>query len=77
MQPICIREFDFASDYERAMELWDHVEKGIHVGRSDSPAETQKKLERDPELFLVAEDGNELVGTVIGGLDGRRGIMYH
>ncbi len=77
MQSICIRQFEFASDYERAMELWDHMEKGIHVGRSDSPAETQKKLERDPELFLVAEDGNELVGTVIGGFDGRRGIIYH
>ncbi len=77
MQSVCIRQFEFASDYERAMALWDHMEKGIHVGRSDSPAETQKKLERDPELFLIAEDGNELIGTVIGGFDGRRGIIYH
>ena len=34
-------------------------------------------LRRDPELFLVATDGDRLVGTVIAGFDGRRGTVYH
>jgi ribosomal protein S18 acetylase RimI-like enzyme len=28
-------------------------------------------------LFLVAELNEEIIGTVIGGYDGRRGIIYH
>jgi ribosomal protein S18 acetylase RimI-like enzyme len=50
---------------------------GINVGRSDTPEEIQKKLKRDPDLFLVAELNEEIIGTVIGGYDGRRGIIYH
>ena len=36
-----------------------------------------KKLQRDPDLFLVAEVNNEIIGTIIGGYDGRRGMIYH
>jgi hypothetical protein len=31
-----------------------------------------KKLRRDPDLFLVAELDGRMIGTVIGGFDGRR-----
>jgi ribosomal protein S18 acetylase RimI-like enzyme len=34
------------------------------------------KLAVQPELFLVAEDGSEVVGTVMGGYDGHRGWLY-
>ena len=77
MAPICIRDFHAPDDYARALRLWKNMEKGIHVGPSDAPAEIDKKLERDPDLFLVAEDGSDLIGTVIGGYDGRRGFIYH
>ncbi len=50
---------------------------GVHVGPSDAPAEIEKKLQRDPDLFLVAEEDGVLIGTVIGGFDGRRGFIYH
>ena len=53
------------------------MQKGVQVGRSDSPAEIEKKLLRDPDLFLVAECEGKIVGSVIGGYDGRRGIIYH
>jgi ribosomal protein S18 acetylase RimI-like enzyme len=72
-----IREFYFADDYARALKLWEGIEAGINVGRSDTPEEIQKKLKRDPDLFLVAELNEEIIGTVIGGYDGRRGIIYH
>ena len=73
----CIREFRFSEDYSRAFQLWEGIEKGIHVGPSDAPDEIDKKLERDPDLFLVAEADGDLIGTVIGGYDGRRGFIYH
>jgi ribosomal protein S18 acetylase RimI-like enzyme len=72
-----IREFRFPNDYDHTLELWKSIEVGINVGRSDAPEEIQKKLKRDPDLFLVAELNEEIIGTVIGGYDGRRGIIYH
>lgn len=74
---IRIREFRFPSDYEPVYELWASIEKGVGVGRSDTPAEIEKKLGRDPDLFLVAESGEAIIGSVIGGFDGRRGLIYH
>ena len=53
------------------------MEKGVNLGRSDTPEEIQKKTARDPNLFLVAEENGQIVGTVIGGFDGRRGLIYH
>jgi ribosomal protein S18 acetylase RimI-like enzyme len=75
--PVTIREFCFPADYHAALELWSGMEKGVRVGRSDTPEEIQKKLNRDPDLFLVAELDGRIVGTVIGGYDGRRGLVYH
>lgn len=72
-----IREFQYPADYQQVFELWSSIEKGVHVGRSDSPVEIQKKISRDPELFLVAESQNKIIGSVIGGYDGRRGLIYH
>jgi ribosomal protein S18 acetylase RimI-like enzyme len=72
-----IRAFHFPDDVEPARRLWEASGPGVHVGRSDSPDEIARKLQRDPDLFLVAEAFGELVGTVIGGYDGRRGMVYH
>lgn len=74
---IKIREFCFPSDYESVYRLWRSIEKGVHVGRSDTPAEIEKKIARDPDLFLVAESNGDIVGSVMGGFDGRRGLVYH
>jgi len=74
---IPIREFHYPQDYEQAARLWQSMDKGAHFSRSDVPAEIEKKLSRDPDLFLVAELDGELAGTVIGGFDGRRGMVYH
>lgn len=77
IESIRLREFSFAEDYERVLALWQGIESGMHVGRSDTPGEIQKKIQRDPDLFLVAEADGRLIGTVIGGFDGRRGMIYH
>ncbi len=72
-----IREFRFPVDYAAVITLWQSAGPGIHVGRSDEVAEIEKKLSRDPDLFLVCEINGDIVGTVLGGFDGRRGMMYH
>ena len=72
-----LREFCFPDDYASVRQLWESMEKGVQVGRSDTLEEIQKKLARDPDLFLVAEQDKKIVGTVLGGYDGRRGLIYH
>ena len=74
---IHLREFQYPRDYPAVRFLWDTAGPGIHVRRSDEPEEILKKLQRDPDLFLVAEARDRIVGTVIGGFDGRRGLVYH
>lgn len=77
MAAVFLREFQFPQDYPAARTLWEEAGPGIHVRQSDEPEEIQKKLQRDPDLFLVAEENGRIIGTVIGGFDGRRGLIYH
>jgi len=72
-----LREFRFPSDYPAALDLWQRSGPGVHVGPSDTREEIARKVERDPDLFLVAETEGRILGTVIGGFDGRRGMVYH
>ena len=75
--PFRIRAFVYPNDYPAVLAIWETAGPGLHVGRSDTPQEIVKKLERDPDLFLVAEVEGKIIGTVLGGFDGRRGMVYH
>ncbi|MGA2819635.1 MAG: GNAT family N-acetyltransferase [Anaerolineales bacterium] len=72
-----IREFRFLDDFPNVLDLWQRCAPAISLGASDTPQEIKKKLGRDPDLFLVLEEGGKILGTVLGGFDGRRGIVYH
>jgi ribosomal protein S18 acetylase RimI-like enzyme len=72
-----LRVFEFDRDYDRVFRLWQLAGEGLGIGRSDQPEEIIKKTQRDPDLFLVAEAEGQIVGSVIGGFDGRRGLVYH
>lgn len=74
---LILREFQFPSDYPKVINLWQNAGPGIHVRRSDEQQELAKKLQRDPDLFLVAETDGQIIGSVLGGFDGRRGMVYH
>ncbi len=50
---------------------------GIHRTPSDSATGLERARLRDPDLFLVAQRGRELVGVVLGRFDGRRGWVFH
>jgi len=69
-----IREFQL-DDYEEVVELWR--ESGIILRPGDEREGIELKLQRDPELFLVAEDDKEILGVVLGAWDGRRGWINH
>ncbi len=71
-----LREFTL-EDYDAVLALWQQYPDALGIGRSDSRAEIAKKLERDPDLFIVAEEEGRIAGSVIGGFDGRRGLIYH
>jgi ribosomal protein S18 acetylase RimI-like enzyme len=69
-----IREFNL-DDYRVVRDLWQAA--GLIFRPGDELEDIKLKLQRDPDLFLVAEEDDEIVGSVIGGWDGRRGWIYH
>jgi len=73
---IRLRQFTLA-DYDAVFALWQNAGPGLGIGRSDAREEIEKKLRHDPDLLLVAEEAGKIIGTVIGGYDGRRGLIYH
>jgi ribosomal protein S18 acetylase RimI-like enzyme len=71
-----IREFTL-QDYDAVVELWRSAGGGVTLRPSDGRAEIEKKLTRDPDLFLVTEVDASVVGVIMGAWDGRRGWLYH
>ena len=72
---VTIAEFTM-DDYPVVHVLWQLGD--LWMRPSDGLEATLLKLTRDPGLFLVARDGSGLiVGTVMGGWDGRRAYLYH
>lgn len=63
-------------DYDAALALWQRC-PGIGLSNADSLYALKKFLQRNPGLSFVAFTGDELVGTVLSGHDGRRGFLYH
>jgi ribosomal protein S18 acetylase RimI-like enzyme len=56
--------------------LWSRVFAG-DPPRNAPERVIERKLGTQRELFLVAERGGRVVGTVLGGYDGFRGWVYH
>ena len=72
---ISTREF-VIDDYDAAVALWNLLE-GIEVAEGDSREEIGAYLLRNPGLSRVAEENGAMVGAVLCGHDGRRGLIYH
>ena len=72
---ISTREF-VIDDYDAAVALW-HLLEGIEVAEGDSREEIRAYLLRNPGLSRVAEENGAMVGAVLCGHDGRRGLIYH
>ncbi|HUK27304.1 MAG TPA: GNAT family N-acetyltransferase [Candidatus Acidoferrales bacterium] len=74
MSQIRIREFRI-DEYHSVCELWKQA--GLIIRPGDDLEGIKKKLLRDPDLFLVAEESGNIVGCVLGAWDGRRGWINH
>jgi ribosomal protein S18 acetylase RimI-like enzyme len=69
-----IREFKI-TDYDEVVRLWKDC--GLIIRPGDDTQGVKLKLQRDPDLFLVFEEGGEIVGVVMEAWDGRRGWINH
>jgi predicted N-acetyltransferase YhbS len=56
--------------------LWERSE-GVGLSAADERAPIDAFLKRNPKLSFVAAAGDELIGTVLCGHDGRRGLIHH
>jgi ribosomal protein S18 acetylase RimI-like enzyme len=75
MALVITREF-VIDDYEQTVALW-HLAEGVEVAEGDSKEEIRAYLLRNPGLSRVAEADGIIVGAVLCGHDGRRGLIYH
>ncbi len=57
-------------------KLW-HLVPGVGIGRGDDPASLVTFMDRNPDTCLILKKRNAVIGTVLGGFDGRRGYIYH
>lgn len=63
-------------DYDDVVQLWQQTE-GVEVAEGDDRATITSYLQRNPGLSRIALDGGAVVGAVLCGHDGRRGLIYH
>lgn len=69
-----IRPFE-PSDYAAARALWERTQ-GVGLSSADEPQAILSFLVRNPAMSFVADDG-AIVGTILCGHDGRRGLVHH
>ena len=64
-------------DYPRVFALWMSC-SGMGLNDLDDSREgIEKYLRRNPETCFVAQEGEQIVGVILSGHDGRRGYIYH
>ena len=64
-------------DYRNVYSLWLNT-PGMGLNTvDDSEAGIERYLLRNPETCFVAEKDGEIVGVILSGHDGRRGLIYH
>lgn len=63
-------------DYDDSYRLWAGT-CGVGLSSADEPEAIGRYLLHNPDLSFVAHDDRELVGTILGGHDGRRGFIHH
>ena len=65
------------NDYYSVYSLWVNT-PGIGLNDTDdSEAGIKKYLLRNPDTCFVAEKDGEIIGVILSGHDGRRGLIYH
>lgn len=63
-------------DYDGVVALWRSSE-GVGLSTADERPAMDRYLARNPDLSLVAMEGERVVAAVLCGHDGRRGYIHH
>ena len=63
-------------DYEQVSSLWNGARE-VRVYTSDSRRLIERFLGLNSDTSFVADAEGQIVGTILGGFDGRRGYIYH
>ena len=64
-------------DYNSVYSLWLKTPgMGLNTA-DDSKVGIERYLLRNPDTCFVAENDSEIVGAILSGHDGRRGLIYH
>ena len=63
-------------DYKQCYDLWIKCGNGLN-DKDDSPEGIDKYLKRNPTTSFVATCDGKVVGVILCGHDGRRGIIQH
>ncbi len=68
-----------AEDYDAIYELWQSSEQTVRALNpvDDSREGIVRYLRRNPNTCFAAADGNRIIGVILSGHDGRRGIIHH
>ena len=64
-------------DYEKVYALWMSCKNMGFNNLDDSREGIAKYLRRNPTTCFVAEQGEKIVGVILSGHDGRRGLIHH
>lgn len=62
-------------DYNEVYRLW--LKCNIPVSKSDEKEDIERFIKLNPETSLVGIIDGKIIATVLGGFDGRRGIVHH
>lgn len=64
-------------DYDGVYHLWINT-PGMGLNNLDDSKEgIERYLTRNPNTCFVAEEEGKIVGMILSGHDGRRGVIYH
>lgn len=63
-------------DYETVRALWAAAD-GVDLAVGDARSDIARFLDRNPGLSFIALAGENLIGAVLCGHDGRRGYVHH
>lgn len=64
-----------AADYDSLIALWNKCKLGL--GTSDSREEIIRFIDINPRTSLVGEVNGVIAAGILGGFDGRRGLVHH
>ncbi len=66
----------FIERYDQVLALWQRS-SGVGLSSADARENIAAYLERNPGMSFIACAGEDVVGAILGGHDGRRGYIHH